>query len=74
MEQSIVKTAALPLTVPIIGIRSISDTAEDALDPIDFELDRRSGQAAPSRNRARYAASPALLGSYPSPRATQSVP
>jgi hypothetical protein len=34
MEQSIVKAAALPLAVPFIGIRSISDTAEDALDPM----------------------------------------
>jgi len=34
MEQSIVRAAALPLNVPFIGIRSISDTAEDALDPM----------------------------------------
>ncbi len=34
MEQSLVKAAALPLAVPFIGIRSISDTAEDAVDPM----------------------------------------
>jgi hypothetical protein len=34
MEQSIVKAAVLPLAVPFIGIRSISDTAEDVLDPM----------------------------------------
>lgn len=34
MEQSLVRAAALSLAIPFIGIRSISDTAEDALDPI----------------------------------------
>ncbi len=34
MEQSLVRAAARSLAIPFIGIRSVSDTAEDELDPM----------------------------------------
>jgi adenosylhomocysteine nucleosidase len=48
MEQSVVRAVSLSLNVPFIGIRSISDTADDALDPMVLQWINEIGSPRPA--------------------------
>jgi hypothetical protein len=47
MEQSIVRTFAAGLGIPLIGLRAISDTASDTLDPAVVQLVNEMGKPKP---------------------------
>jgi adenosylhomocysteine nucleosidase len=61
MENSTIRALALSLAVPFIGIRAISDTAQDAIDPDILRWIDQTGNPRIGRIAASLIARPSLL-------------